>query len=591
MIIRRAARFGTKIGLNEPFLGKIAEEVINIYGNAYKDLKKNKKTILDNIYREELRFKHTLESGLLYLEETVEDLDKRGEKILSGKEAFELYATHGLPFEITRDILKERGLDVDFIGFEIAMKEHREASGAGQTMGKQDSEETELYSEIFSNLLNNKALTSDGVDYNPYDYFDVDTKVLSLVIDGNEVNTAKNGDNVNVIISRTGFYLESGGQVSDIGIIKSHDDKWEIIINNVYKPSAGIIVHSGVVTKGNPQIGENAKAVVDLERRNDIARNHTATHLLHAELQKILGPHARQAGSLVAPDRLRFDFTHPKQISKEELYKIEKGVNENIYNDQTIDINFNKLEDAINEGAMALFGEKYGENVRTVSIGKKGGISYELCGGTHVNNTSDIGIFLILSESSTAAGIRRIEAVTGRGAYNIIAKKNKILDNISETLETSNEEIGKKIEGLLSKIDKLEKDNHANKKNLAIEVFKKSLAAVELVEDINILSTKIPDADMDTLREISDIFRNKFNNGIIVLGSVVESRPILVTAVSKDVVEKGIRAGDIIKEISKIIEGSGGGKPNLAMAGGKNPNKLDKALSEVIPLIKNNYLK
>ena len=592
MIIRRAARLGTKIGLNEPFLAKIAEKVIEIYASAYPELLKNKKTILDNITREEKRFKRTLETGLTYLDEMLVELNKTGKTILDGDKAFELYATHGLPFEITRDIAKEKGLDVDFKGFQEAMDSHRLASGAGKAFGNMGGENAEFYSEVLNKLVEEGFLSEDGVEYNPYEFLNINTELISMFIDGSEVNTSKPGEDVQVILPKFGFYIESGGQVYDTGLIKSIDEnnKWEIKVFGAKKPSAGVIVIDGKVIEGTPKVGDKVQAIVDIQRRKDIMRNHTATHLLHAELQKILGSHARQAGSLVAPDRLRFDFTHPEAVSREDLDKIEVGVNKIIHSGYPLNIKFNNLEDALSEGAMALFGEKYSDYVRTVSIGSDEWISYELCGGTHVENTSDIGMFIITSESSAAAGVRRIEAVTGRGAYNLIRERNALLTNTAQLVESPIEDLENKTENVLKQIDDLKKELSDVRQKLVMEEFTKSLDKTELVNDISVLSDMLPGANMDTLRTMTDIFRNKYDQGVIVLGSVVNNRPILVASVSQSLIKKGFNAGDIVKHISKIIGGSGGGKPNLAQAGGKDPEKLTEALSEVVPYIKNKYL-
>ena len=472
------------------------------------------------------------------------------------------------------------------------MDSHRLASGAGKAFGSMGGENAEFYSEILSKLIEEGLISEDGVEYNPYEFLNINTELISMVIDYSEVNVAKPGDSVQVILPKTGFYIESGGQIYDTGLIKSIDKKnyWEIKVTGVKKPSAGVIVVEGKVTVGKPSVGDKVLAIVDIQRRKDIMRNHTATHLLHAELQKVLGSHARQAGSLVASDRLRFDFTHPEAVSREDLNKIETGVNKIIHGGYSLDIKYNNLEDALSEGAMALFGEKYSDNVRTVSIGSDERISYELCGGTHVENTSDIGMFIITSESSTAAGIRRIEAVTGSGAYKLIKERNAILANTALLIDSPIEDIEGKTENILKEIDNLKKELSNVRQKLVLEEFSKSLDKIEQVNGISILSDMLPGANVDSLRTMTDIFRNKYEQGVIVLGSIVNNRPILVASVSQDLVKKGYNAGDIVKNISKIICGSGGGKPNLAQAGGKDPDKLTEALSEVVPFIKEKYL-
>ncbi|MBP1701164.1 MAG: alaS, partial [Chloroflexi bacterium] len=421
MIIRRAARFGSLIGLHEPFLAKVAETVIEHYGSFYPELVRNQSTIYENLTREEVRFKRTVESGVAKLESLLARLVARGERILPGGQAFDLYATYGLPLEITRDIAREQDMDVDEIAFKDAMEKHRLASGAGDIFGPLGGEDVDIFRELLSGLQSQGKLGVDGVAYNPYEWLEVEGPVLAMLRDGKPVFKAHPGDQLEVLLPETGFYVESGGQVADTGtIVSTQEPGWEIRVTDMRKPATGIIVHVGEVVRGEPQVSDTAIARVDTQRRQDIMRNHTATHLLHAELRLVLGEHARQAGSLVAPDRLRFDFTHPQALTQDELQRIELGVNRNILGDYNLNIKYKSLQQAIGEGAMALFGEKYSETVRTITIGGAEPFSYELCGGTHVDETGDIGLFLITSEGSAAAGIRRIEAVTGRGAYELV---------------------------------------------------------------------------------------------------------------------------------------------------------------------------
>ena len=423
MIIRRAARFGSKLGLTEPFLGRIAEIVIEQYGGAYPEIVKNRKTIINNLTREEERFQTTVESGLSHLEDAVKDMSEKGDSELDGKLAFDLYATHGLPLEITRDVLREKNLEVDQKGFFDAMEEHRINSGAGKEFGPMGGEDAEFYSNLGDELRKDKRIDQNGVKYDPYNLSKTNSEIAGLIADLESVNEILEGQEAGIILSKTGFYIESGGQVSDLGEIVSEDRKNIFDVVDVRKPAPGIIVHFGKVKQGKFSTSDRVIAEVDQKRRQDIMRNHTATHLLHAQLRKVLGEHVRQAGSLVAPDRLRFDFTHPSALTQKELQEIEKGINEEILNNYALSMTQKKLSEALEEGAMALFGEKYGEEVRTIAIGGEKPFSYELCGGTHVSETSEIGTFLITSEGSAAAGIRRIEAITGRKAYELVAKR------------------------------------------------------------------------------------------------------------------------------------------------------------------------
>ena len=436
MIIRRASRFGGKIGLNEPFMADIAETIIENYGEAYPELVRNKNIILNNLTREEIRFHKTLEAGLSHLELLFENLRSEHINQISGQDAFDLYATHGLPLEITRDIARENDFDVDEKGFKAAMEKHRFSSGAGKTFGLMEAEDVDVFRNEFENLREDGLLGENGVQYDPYDNLEVNAPVLAIIRDGQNVETANEGDVVDLVIPETCFYIESGGQVGDTGKVTSLDKEGlTILIENVRKPAAGMIVHHGKVLSGTVRKGEMVKAAVDARRRMNIMRNHTATHLLHAQLHKVLGEHARQAGSLVAPDRLRFDFTHPDPLTPDQLDAIESGVNYAILENYSLHFKQKKLAEAMADGAMALFGEKYGDIVRTITIGDEAPISYELCGGTHVHETAEIGMFLIVSEGSIAAGIRRIEAITGFDAYEVLHSRSKLVKRLSNTLE------------------------------------------------------------------------------------------------------------------------------------------------------------
>jgi len=421
------------------------------------------------------------------------------------------------------------------------------------------------------------------VEYNPYQWLEVEGSVLALIRDGRPVQKAEPGQKVDVLLPETGFYVASGGQVADTGsIVSVSEPRWEIRIDDMRKPAAGMIVHSGEVLRGLPQVGDTAIARVDEARRKDIMRNHTATHLLHHELQTVLGPHARQAGSLVAPDRLRFDFTHSKALSLEELERIEAGVNQEILGNYELHIQYKPLQQAIDEGATALFGEKYGAVVRNITIGEPEIFSNELCGGTHVDETGDIGVFLITSEGSAAAGIRRIEAVTGRGAYELIRSRFRILENVAGLLATSPKQAAEKAESLLAEMSDLRKELAALRQNLVAAEFNSVLDKTHQAGGIDVLTAIIADADPDTLRQMLDRFRERHpNNGIAVLASVQDSRPIVLAAITDDLVKRGLHAGELVKEVARPLGGGGGGRPNLAQAGGKDADKLDEALDHV----------
>jgi alanyl-tRNA synthetase len=621
MIIRRAARFGTKIGLHEPFLAKVAEAVIAEYGDFYPELKKSSGAILDNLTREELRFARTIEAGTAQLQNLLDKLrdtntfalDGVQAPILDGRRAFDLYATYGLPFEISRDIAREQGLDVDEKGFKAAREEHSLASGGGKAMGKQGGEDAEFYAGILKDLHKKKKLGEHGVEYDPYTSPRVEGEVLALVLNGRPVESASFGDQIEVILPKTGFYIESGGQVNDEGVIRSltplqlppnsenvrgeKEGGWEIEVTHVRRPSAGVIIHVGEVVSGQPRVGDLVLAEVDMARRHDIMRNHTATHLLHAALHQVLGDHARQAGSLVAPDRLRFDFNHPEAMTPEQIEHVERIVNDAVAADMEVIPRLKSREDAIAEGAMALFGEKYGETVRTITITSSAlapmevaiahpsavgelqpRYSYELCGGTHLERTSDVGAFLIVSEGSAAAGVRRIEAVTGRGAYDLIARRFKMLKQTAATLKSSIEDVPFKVESLLDEVTDLKKELASMRTQQAMSALSNQLSNVQTVKGVNVLAMEVPGANADTLRSLADKFREKFPQAG---AAVLATGTTVIAVVTEDVTKRGLKAGDLITGIG----GRGGGRPHMAQGSLPNAGQVKEALSKVAKVL------
>jgi alanyl-tRNA synthetase len=587
MIIRRAARFGSKIGLDQPFLAKISSSVIENYNSAYPELSRYKTSILENITREEERFQRTVEAGITRLNELLAGKKELGERCLEGHQAFDLYATLGLPLELTRDVAREQGMDVDEDGFRSAMEEHRVASGAGKVFGVMGGKDAENYHQIFLDLVANDKIDAAGVEYNPYDNLQFSSQVIELLKNGNVVESANPGDEVEIILPATCFYIESGGQVADQGKIESiANPAWEVVVSEVRRPSAGMIVHVGKVIYGEPKNYDSVLATVDAERRRDIIRNHTATHLLHAVLHKVLGEHALQAGSLVAPDHLRFDFNHPEALKSGELEEIEADVNRAIYRNYPLVTLNESLKQAISEGATALFGEKYGENVRTVKIGRENLFSFELCGGTHVHETGEIGIFLITAEGSAAAGVRRIEAVTGQFAYKLAQHRSKLLKKSAAILETSLEDVPIKIENLISDYETLRKQITALRQESVAVDFQSKLKNVVEISGISVLTAILPNAESDTLRQMTDQFKNIYTSGSVVLGSVVDNKPVVVAAITDDLIKRGFHAGELVKLVAQPLGGSGGGKPNLAQAGGKDASRLSEALDQVIPWVK-----
>jgi alanyl-tRNA synthetase len=585
MIIRRAYRFGAQIGLNQPFLAKVAESVINEYGDFFRELSANQTAILATITREEERFQKTLDAGLSQLEDLINDLFKQQKTTMSGEQAFDLYATHGIPFEITRDILRERGLDVSEEGFHAAMEAHRLASGGGKAMGALGGHEAELFGSLFNSLMVNGKLSESGVAYDPYHAKPQTGAILAIVSDGQLLDVAYAGDEVDVVLPKTNFYLESGGQVSDSGKILAKDGEWEIDIVEARKPAAGIIAHHGVVKSGKVAVGDECVLIVDVDRRLDIMRNHTATHLLHAVLRKVLGDHARQAGSLVAPDRLRFDFTHPEALTPQQMQAIEAGVNEIILGNLPLAVQEKDRETAFAEGVTALFGEKYGQTVRTVRIEGVETISYELCGGTHVEETGLIGTFILLNESSVAAGIRRIEAVTGRQSYELSTKRFSLLKETARTLDCAANEVPARVEGVINDLHQTEKELNQLRQQVAMQNFESSLSDIQSVDGIQYLATEIGNVSVDDLRILADQFRDKVASGIAVLATVIDEKPLFIVVVTDDLVKKGYHAGNLVKEMAKLVGGGGGGRPNMAQAGGRDASKLHEALAALPDLI------
>ncbi len=588
MIIRRAYRFGGMLGLQEPFLAKVAQTVIENYGEAYPELMRNQQTILDTLTREEEQFQRTLDKATTHLTTQLDALEANGEHILSGEQAADLYTTYGMPLEITRDIAQERSLDVDQQGFNQAMEAHRLASGAGKAMGALGGEDVEVYQAVLQDLQDDDRLGPEGVIYNPYGDLAYEGELLALVVEGQPVFEAAPGTPVVVLLPETHFYIEAGGQVSDTGTIAGKG--WSIQITDLSRPAAGIIAHIGEVVSGTPKVGDQARVQIDAARRQDIMRNHTATHLLHYALDKFLGSHARQAGSLVAPDRLRFDFTHPEAVTAAELEQIEAEVNQRIFENRPLQITFKPLQEAIDGGARALFGEKYSETVRNITISAEDdstAYSNELCGGTHCQSTGEIGVFIITSEGSAAAGIRRIEAVTGREAYQLIQGRFRVLNQVAAALSATPDQLIEKASGALHDLSEARKKIADLRQRIASADFTRVLDHTANVGGIDVLTAILKDANADTLRQMADQFRQKHpQNGVAVLASVIDEHPILIAAITEDLVQRGLKAGDLVKHVAAPLGGGGGGKPTLAQAGGKDAGQLDRALGSVIGWVK-----
>ena len=590
MIIRRAARFARKINLTEPFMAQVARLVVENYQAAYPELRENAELIYETLTAEEKRFAETLDAGFTELRDHVARLKAEGQSQLDGKTAFILYSTLGFPLEITRDILEEDGLTVDEKGFYEAMEAHRLASGKGQAFGNMNGENAEFYAALLSDLQAAGKLPSDGVRYDPYTSFSIETRLAAILRDGALVQSAQVGDEVELILQDSPLYIESGGQVGDTGVVvSSSSPEWEISVTSTRKPVAGLIVQSGIVRRGTPSVESVVLVSVDIAARRATMRNPTGTHLLHTALRTILGDKVHQSGSAVDPERMRFDINFPRPLKNAELLQIEALVNHYIAEEYPVIKRIKTLDEAKADGAMALFGEKYGSEVRTIEIAdNRGRVSYELCGGTHLDNTAEIGSFYITSESSVAAGIRRIEAVTGEKAYSWARERLTLLNEAAAFLESSPFELLSKTTLLENRLKEFDKELELLRAQGAQAEFSKRLQSIQEVAGVHVLSAIIPNADADALRNLTDQFRQQHPSGVVVLGTVSHNKPMLIAAVTPDLIARGIKAGDLIKRAAAVVGGGGGGRPDMAQAGGKDPDKLSEALDQVSAFIREN---
>ncbi len=558
-LLRRAALFGRRLGLDKPFLTEIAKETVGLMRHIYPEIKERQGFILKLIEFEEALFEEALSTGLELLDDMLGGLAKKGKNEITGEQAFKLYDTHGFPVEITREIARERGMTVDEVGFEREMEKQRERARKAELSASGKKAASEL------TTLQRSYETTPFVGYHGLNHKSV---IIDLLVDGSTVDNVEKGQTASIVLETTPFYGEMGGQVGDTGQIRGASGQFTV--TDTIRIPPDITVHQGKVADGALAVGDEVEAEVDQARRLDIARNHTATHLLQHALRGVLGEHVQQRGSLVAPDQFRFDFSHLNAMLREEIESVQLRVNEKIRQNLPVYDEELPYKQAIAGGVIALFDEKYGDTVRVLRIGEPP-ISSELCGGTHVGSTGEIGFLHIVAESSIGAGLRRIEAVTGRGAEEFIQKRFANLQGTAESLDTELDKERKKVLALERELARLRAES--------------LLSQTEEINGVKVLVARVPPSRVEILREMADFIRDKLKSVILVLGTLSEGKPTFLAAVTPDLVSRGYDAGKIVREVAQVTGGGGGGKPNLAQAGGKNKEKLDEALRLVKTLI------
>ena len=569
-IMRRAARHGKMLGLHEPFLHKLVGNVVAIMEKGYPELHQSRLTIKRVILHEEERFVLTLEQGMRLLEEVMAEQNRKGERHISGETTFKLYDTYGFPLDLVQDIATDAGFTVDEAGFQTAMERQRE-----QARASWKGSGAEGVKEVYRRFL--RAEDS----FVGYDHLEIETTVLTLLKGEAPVDVAREGEEVDVILEKTPFYGESGGQVGDAGQIWNQDQGLLAEVLDTKKPIPGLHAHKVKVLQGVLRKDQIVQARVSGERRGQTVLNHSATHILHSVLREVLGDHVKQAGSLVAPDRLRFDFTHFSRLTERELERIEEQVNGHVRENVRVETNQMPLDSALSRGAMALFGEKYGQIVRVVQMGD---FSLELCGGSHAKATGDIGFFKILQEGGVAAGVRRIEALTGSGAHQFVRREEDLLSEIRDLLKAKPFDEQDKVRRLVERVRELERENREIKERALRSSAEDLFSQVRTLQGVKVLAVQIEESDPKALRTFVDNAKDRLGSGVVVVGSVSDGKVSLVGGVTKDLTNR-FHAGNILKEVSALVEGTGGGRPDMAQAGGKNPSRLKEALQKVYEII------
>ncbi|HZP91525.1 MAG TPA: alanine--tRNA ligase, partial [Burkholderiales bacterium] len=557
-IIRRAIRHGYKLGRKTPFFHKLVADLSRVMGEAYPELPAAEKRVTEVLEQEEKRFAETLGNGMEVLEAALH----REDRMLDGETVFKLYDTYGFPVDLTADIARERGVQVDFAGFEAAMEKQRERARAASKF------------QMAAGL----EYRGQATEFHGYDTLHLEGRVVALYREGTQVQRLAQGERGVVVLDRTPFYAESGGQVGDRGILVTAASPFSTFkVEDTQKVQAEVFGHHGVVQKGELKVGDAINAQVDTKLRQAAMFNHSATHLMHAALRHVLGPHVQQKGSLVDEFRTRFDFSHGKPMTAEEISRVEQLVNEEIRRNVPVEARIMKYDEAIKHGAMALFGEKYGDEVRVVGMGD---FSTELCGGTHVRRSGDIGWFKIVSESGVAAGIRRLEAVTAQGAIEYVQKRDRQFAEIAAALKTSPEEVEHRLAQVLENVKSLEKELARLKSKLASAQGEDLADQADSVGGAKVLAARMDGADVKTLRAAIDRLKDRLKSAAVVLGSVEGDKVTLIAGVTSDLTAK-IKAGELVNFVAQQVGGKGGGRPDMAQAGGTEPEKLAEALKSV----------
>ena len=570
-LLRRAARHGRKLGIEGRFLAGLSETVIALSKDGYPELEEKKAMIFKVLTEEEDKFNKTIDQGLSILADMEEKMTAGGEKTLSGEDAFKLYDTYGFPFDLTKEILEEKNLSIDEEGFKKAMDEQRSKARAARKTTNYMGADVTVYQSI------DAAITTEFVGY---DRLIHDSEITVLTTEEELVEALTDGQNGTIIVKETPFYATMGGQQADIGYITSEKGSFKVL--DTIKLQGGKVGHVGVVESGMFQVGDRVTLQVDADNRQLTCKNHSATHLLHKALRQVLGTHVEQAGSLVTADRLRFDFTHFSAMTPEEIAQVEEIVNKEIREDLAVRTDIMGIEEAKKTGAMALFGEKYGETVRVVRMGD---FSTELCGGTHVANTGSIASFKIISEAGIAAGVRRIEALTSQGLMNYYKELEDELHSAAKAAKTTPAALTSRIETLLDEIKALHSENEKLKSRLANDSVKDVLSQVIDVKGVKVLAVKVDDVDMNGLRNLGDQLKEKLGEGVVVLASATDGKVNLMASATEEAMKKGAHAGNLIKAIAGLVGGGGGGRPNMAQAGGKNPAGIPDSLAKVAEVV------